>query len=181
MSFLDSFDADIRRPRKKATVKSNLDLTKPVRRQRHANRKRTEKLDLSSSEQQTHAMMTVDSVLVLGAAASSISRDTELLNRIEQLESQVTQMKASLTKLRRQQVVARRKASALIEIIQTSLHGCWSSLFVAMGIDHSRRRCFNSRSLGARTNPRESYDKTVRHDGSGSMMRRRNSMSIRAS
>ena len=115
MSCLDSFDADTRRPRKKATVKRNLDLTKPVRRQRHANRKRPEKLDTSLGKKQRQSMVDVDSVLVLGAAASPSTRDAEVLTRIEQLESQVTQMKATLTKLRRQQVVARKKASELID------------------------------------------------------------------
>ena len=113
MYCLDSFDADTRRPKKKATVKSNIDLTKPVRRQRQANRKRADKLDTSLGKKRRRWMVAFYSVLVLVGAASSSSRDTEILNRLEQLESQVTQMKASLTKLRRQQVVARRKVRRL--------------------------------------------------------------------
>ena len=181
MSYLDSFDADTRRPRKKATVKRNLDLTKPVRRQRHANRKRPETLDMSLGKKQRHSMVNIDSVLVLGAAASPSTRDAELLTRIEQLESQVTQMKATLTKLRRQQVVARKKASELNENVQVSFHGYRPTLFVALGIDHGWRRCVYSRSLGTRTNPSESSHKSVRHDESRSTLHRRNSTSIRAS
>lgn len=56
------------------------------------------------------------SVLVNGNASSN--RDTELLARVEQLESELVQVKASLMRLRRQQVVVRRKVNELIDKAQ---------------------------------------------------------------
>jgi hypothetical protein len=53
-------------------------------------------------------------MLILATETSSNNRDSELLARIEQLESQVVQFNGSLMKLRRQQVIARRKVSELI-------------------------------------------------------------------
>ena len=58
-------------------------------------------------------------MLILATETSSNNRDSELLARIEQLESQVVQVKGSLMKLRRQQVIARRKVGELIKNVYT--------------------------------------------------------------
>ena len=66
-------------------------------------------------------------MLILATETSSNNRDSELLARIEQLESQVVQVKGSLMKLRRQQVIARRKVGELIKNVYIG--------FLFIGID----------------------------------------------
>ena len=60
-------------------------------------------------------MVAVSFAFMLVTGTSSSNRDTELLTRVAQLESEMVQVKASLMKLRRQQVVARRKVGELTE------------------------------------------------------------------
>ena len=60
-------------------------------------------------------MVAVSFAFMLVTRTSSSNRDAELLTRVAQLESEMVLVKASLMKLRRQQVVARRKVGELTE------------------------------------------------------------------